>query len=654
MAPWPPPRAASSVAALLIFLSLLLFSGAFASPETDALLKLKASLGNPSSLANWEPAKAPPCTNGTANWYGILCQTDTVDGIRLEGLGLMGNIDVEALLSVPNLRSISFMNNSFSGEFPELGRLGALKAIFLAGNKFSGEIAPNTFSGMGSLKKLVLSDNELSGQIPKSLTSVPKLLELMLNGNQFTGEIPDFQQTSLEKFDVSNNDLVGQIPARLKSFGPSSFTGNEGLCGLPLKTLCNGSTPSSSPRKPSTTKIIVIVIAIIIALAVIAIAFFYLRRRSKSVASHRNLSTAPNKVASFAEDRAELSSYKKKPARELEQSKLVFVSDDIRTFELQDLLKASAEVLGSGSLGSSYKAVLHGGPALVVKRFREMNNAGKEEFDEHMKRMGTLRHPNLLPVLAYYYRKEEKLLVTELCPNGSLAYLLHGDRSPSRVPLEWPTRLKIIKGVARGLAFLYQELPDFILPHGHLKSSNVLLSLSNEPLLSDYALGPLINQPCASQSMVAYKSPEFIQLHRTTKKSDVWTLGILILEILTGKFPAQALRQGKGGTDLPTWVNSVVREEWTGEVFDGDIGGYKSGEGEMLKLLQIGLGCCEIEVDKRWDMREAFMRIEELKEREADEREYEGEIFSSFDSEREGHLSSRGHPDSDFSFSVNA
>lgn len=93
---------------------------------------------------------------------------------------------------------------------------------------------------------------------------------------------------------------------------------------------------------------------------------------------------------------------------------------------MQDLLKASAEVLGSGNFGSSYKATLVDAPAVVVKRFKEMNGVGREDFQEHMRRLGRLSHPNLLPLVAYYYRKEEKLLITEFVPNGSLAHMLHG------------------------------------------------------------------------------------------------------------------------------------------------------------------------------------------------------------------------------------
>ncbi|KAK2659256.1 hypothetical protein Ddye_005789 [Dipteronia dyeriana] len=236
-----------------------------------------------------------------------------------------------------------------------------------------------------------------------------------------------------------------------------------------------------------------------------------------------------------------------------------------------------------------------------------------------MRKLGSLSHPNLLPLVAFYYRKEEKLLVSDFVPNGSLASHLHGNRGPGQAGLDWPTRLKIIKGVAKGVAYLYREFPSVPLPHGHLKSSNVVLDKSFEPLLTDYALVQVMNKEHAQAQMVAYKSPEFTQVGRTTRKTDVWSLGILTLEMLTGKFPANYLKQGKGvNADLASWVSSVVREEWTGEVFDKDMKATRNGEGEMLKLLKIGMCCCEWNADRRWEMREAVRRIQELKERDND------------------------------------
>ena len=177
-----------------------------------------------------------------------------------------------------------------------------------------------------------------------------------------------------------------------------------------------------------------------------------------------------------------------------------------------------------------------------------------------------------------------------------------------------------MKGIARGLEHLYKELPGLIAPHGHLKSSNVLLDHSFEPLLDDYGLVPVINQELAQDIMVIYKSPEHIQHGQITKKTDVWSLGILILEIMTGKFPANFLQQGKGSDlDLTNWVHSVVPEEWTSEVFDKGMGATKNTQEEMTKLLKIALACCEVDVDKRWDLKEAIEKIRQVKEKDHDD-----------------------------------
>lgn len=314
--------------------------------------------------------------------------------------------------------------------------------------------------------------------------------------------------------------------------------------------------------------------------------------------------------------------------------KLTFVKEETPKFDLQDLLKASAEILGSGCFGASYKAALLTADGreenvMVVKRFRQMNNVGREEFQEHMKRLGRLSHPNLLPLVAYYYRNEEKLLVSEYVSRGSLALHLHSNGgkvaankgAKHQQHLDWPMRLKVVKGVARGLVYLYNSLPSLIAPHGHLKSSNVLLNDSYEPLLHDYGLTPVINQEISQDLMVAYKSPEYLQHTRITKKTDVWSLGILILEILTGRFPSNFLQPSSSASsnqdqDLATWVRSVGLSN---QVFDKEMKAPGTHyDNDIINLLNIALACCEPDVDKRLDINEAADKIEEMKEPDDD------------------------------------
>ncbi|XP_019052680.1 PREDICTED: pollen receptor-like kinase 4 [Nelumbo nucifera] len=600
-------------------------------PDADILLKFKKSLANDAALSNWN-SSTNPCVG---KWVGVKCwEGNRIWSLKLENMGLTGQIDVDSLVGLPYLRGLSFMNNSFDGPMPKVKVLRALKSLYLSHNRFSGEIPDGAFAGMGLLKKVYLSHNSFSGKIPSSLLGLSKLLELRLDGNQFEGNIPDFQQKGLQLLNVSNNYLQGPIPASLSNMDSSSFSGNDGLCGKPLK-----SCDSNKNKKSPLSKTVIILICIGLALVILGAVLVVLHRQGESRSGKAPENDNQTRAVTCEGDKMErgTSGYSGNNNKKVEPpAKLTFVRDDREKFELNDMLRASAEILGNGSFGSCYKAVLSNGAAIVVKRYKYMNNIEREEFQEYMKRLGTLTHPNLLPLMAYYYRKEEKLLVTDFIGNGSLASKLHGKQTTGELRLDWPTRLNIIKGVAKGLAFLYDELPNLTLPHGHLKSSNVILNESLEPLLTDYGLLPVINQEHAVHLMVAYKSPEYAQCGRTTKKSDVWCLGILILEILTGKFPAASIsKQGNKGSDedLACWVSSAIREERAVEIFDKQMEGTKNAEGEVLKLLNIGLCCCEADTDKRWDIKEAVERIEELKERDNDDDFYslisEGEMPST-------------------------
>lgn len=413
-APTPSPL---PIALILILVSI---TSSEAVSDADILLKFRVSLGNATALGNWNTSRSVCSTDQTESWNGVRCWNGSVWGLRLEGLGLNGAIDLDSLSSLSYLRTISFMNNSFEGPLPEIKKLVALKSVYLSNNHFSGDIPDDAFAGMAYLKKVHLANNKFTGKIPSSLATLPRLLVLRLDGNKFEGQIPDFQQKHLANVNISNNMLGGPIPASLSRISSSSFSGNKDLCGKPLD--------SCSSKKPSAVIVALIVVAIALILVTIGLLLLVLHRNIRIVqlggaAPVDNHSMSDVAHSSQVEcGTSEVSGHSKRA----EQGKLTFVRDDRERFDLQDLLRASAEVLGSGNFGSSYKAVLLSGEAMVAKRYKQMNNVGREEFQEHMRRLGRLAHPNLLPLVAYYYRKEEKLLVSEYVENGSLASHLHG------------------------------------------------------------------------------------------------------------------------------------------------------------------------------------------------------------------------------------
>ncbi|KAJ3679257.1 hypothetical protein LUZ60_017268 [Juncus effusus] len=625
----------------LVLLLLTCYNISVFASDAEILLKFRDSLtvdsGGTPTLNGWGQGDGP-CNGIVPLWQGVICNINgTVLGLQLENMRLTGTLKLDLLMGISKIRALSFANNNFTGPIPDISILGALKMVYLQHNLFNGEIPGDMFAKMHSLKKVHLSYNEFTGRIPWSLTVPPRMLELGLDHNHFEGQIPDFRQDTFDLANMAYNNLTGQIPAAFSKLDAGQFEGNKDLCGAPLSTACSStlSPPSSQAKSTTSKKLLIAIILISIALlcAILCLCIVIFRRRDSANREIQSpaLVTLPSAKSKYdltgmsSGDQGAGPSGRRTKRDHDPHGKLSFIREERERFEIEDLLRASAEVLGSGNFGSSYKATLFDGPSVVVKRFREMNGVGREDFTEHMRRLGRLSHPNLLPIVAYLYKKEEKLLVLDYVSNGSLAHMLHGNHSSHLPPLDWPTRLKVIKGVTRGLAYLYEELPMLKVPHGHLKSSNILLNDSFEPLLTDYSLVPVMTNQAASQIMVAYKSPECAASGRPSNKSDVWSLGILILEILTGKFPANYLRQGNAGTDLASWVNSVVREEWTGEVFDTEMKNTANAEGEMIKLLKIGLGCCELDLDKRWDVHHVLSRIEELNEKDSD-----GE-FSSFD-----------------------
>ncbi|KAK7270596.1 hypothetical protein RJT34_25885 [Clitoria ternatea] len=617
---------------LLLVSSVFLPCSCSPSSDSEALLKFKDSLKHTVALSSWVPS-VKPCSGNISNWVGLFCMKDKVWGLRLENMGLTGSIDVTSLTGLPALRSVSLMNNTFVGPMPNVRMLPNLKALYLSYNHFSGDIPDDLFATLYKLRKLCLADNEFTGKIPSSIAKLPNLLILRLESNKFRGEIPQFRNTArLRIINLSNNELEGPIPRNLTNFDASAFRGNAELCGYPLRNKCHMGV--------ATLKIILIVIILVLTgLILVALLVIY-RLRLQTEKQKQQLENtnrllqgqgqgqgmASKKYVpppAYVKTKSLADHYDASPrqgrghSKRVEQGKLTFLRQDGGLkFDMQDLLTASAEILGSASFGSSFKAVILDGQAVVVvKRYKQMNNVHKEEFNEHMRRLGSLNHPNLLPLLSYYYRKEEKLLISSFVNNTCLASHLHGNHNSQKPGLDWPTRLKIIKGVARGLSYLYNALPSLIVPHGHLKSSNVLLGESFEPLLTDYALTPMINLDHAQKIIMPYKSPEYAQLGRITKKTDVWSFGILILEILTGKFPENYLTtRYNPDADIASWVNSMVTEKRTSDVFDVEMTGIGNNKAELLKLLKIGLSCCEENVERRLDMKEALEQIEEFKE----------------------------------------
>ncbi|ERN09539.1 inactive leucine-rich repeat receptor-like serine/threonine-protein kinase At1g60630 [Amborella trichopoda] len=589
----------------LLLLTIHLLSHLVTSATNDAvaLLTLKQHL-DPLNKLPWR-AEVYHC-----KWAGVKqCLNGRVSKLVLEFQELNGTLESQdlTLTSLDELRVLSFKGNSLSGSIPDLSGLVNLKSLFLNKNQFSGEL-PATISGLHRLKIVVLSDNQLSGGIPVTLVNLRRLYTLLLDNNRLVGQIPALNQSVLTFFNVSGNQLSGQIPATqaLSRFNISSFSGNLGLCGEIIRQRCNNSGVSvaPSPIYPSQTRkshtrsrdkmrIIFIVVGSAlggVSIFALSLLLFCLLSRKRSRRESGAIRTREVEKGAAVEDGAGEGDNGQKNFQWDQDciGKLVFVGGAEQAYSLEDLLKASAEILGRGSLGSTYKAVMESGFIVTVKRLKNCARPGADQFEMQMEVVGRVRHPNLVRLRAYFQAKEERLLVYDYFPNGSLFSLIHGTRSSGGKPLHWTSCLKIAEDVATALAYLHHTAG---LAHGNLKSSNVLLGPDFESCLTDYALFPFRPVSIEEGPSLFYRPPEFRFSARTpTMETDIYAFGVLLLELLTGRAPFQDMvpEDNADISVVSNWVRRVREEE---REMENSGSGNEGSDEKLVALLSVAVAC---------------------------------------------------------------
>lgn len=312
--------------------------------------------------------------------------------------------------------------NSLSGALPGIWTSGRLMELHVNNNLLTGSL-PEGLGNVTTLKVFIAASNEFSGSIPQSYSYLSSLETLDLSLNNLTGQFPPaFASLPLTKLNVTYNNLNGPVPAFRTAFNISSFLpGNGGLCGFPGLVACPLSSPAPAPesaiaavsggKKLSTLSIVFIALGGTLGAILLVAMIFMLccccRGRGAAAAGG---------------DKPERS-----PEREGEVGgKLVHFEGPLQ-FTADDLLCATAEVLGKSTYGTVYKATLENGSHIAVKRLREGIVKSQKDFTKEVDVLGKIRHPNLLALRAYYWGpKDEKLLVYDYMPGGSLAAFLHG------------------------------------------------------------------------------------------------------------------------------------------------------------------------------------------------------------------------------------
>ncbi|XP_010477947.1 PREDICTED: receptor protein kinase-like protein ZAR1 [Camelina sativa] len=575
----------------------------------------------------------------------------------LQSLVLYGNL---LSGSIPNeigdlkfLQSLDFSRNSLNGSIPEsVLRCKRLRSFDLNQNNLTGSVPSGFGHALASLQKLDLSSNNLSGLVPDDLGDLTRLQgTLDLSHNSFSGSIPASLGDLPEKVyvNLAYNNLSGPIPqtGALVNRGPTAFLGNPRLCGPPLKDPClsdKDTSPASHPFVPdnndqsggeskkgeglSITAIVAIVVCDFIGICIVGFLFSccYLkicaRRNSVDEEGYVLEKEGKEKKSSlcFGKEGSESPSSE---TLEPQRQDLVLL-DKHMALDLDELLKASAFVLGKGGNGIVYKVVLEDGLTVAVRRLGEGGSQRCKEFQTEVEAIGKLRHPNIVSLKAYYWSVEEKLLIYDYISNGSLANALHGN--PGMVsfkPLSWGVRLKIMRGISRGLVYLHEFSPKKYV-HGSLKLSNILLGQDMEPHISDFGLMHLtsiagtlesttVDRPSnKSASSIGpsanlssfYQAPEAAKATvKPSQKWDVYSFGVILLEMITGRLPIVFV--GKSEMEIVKWIQMCIDEKKEmSDILDPYLVPDDTEiEEEVIAVLKIAMACVSTSPEKRPPMK---------------------------------------------------
>lgn len=433
--------------------------------------------------------------------------------------------------------------------------------------------------------------------------------------------------------DFRHNNLTGKIPqvGSLLNQGPTAFSGNPNLCGFPLQTPCpepeaQNARIFSNPEHPikpnsqdgfvekdkaksgsATVRIISGVSVVIGAVFVSAWAF---RKKWRS------------DEGKMGKEKLE----KEKEVSEEGQKGRFVVVDEGFGLELEDLLRASAYVVGKSRSGIVYKVVVGRGSGAVgavvaVRRLSEGDCTWRfKEFEYEVEAIGRVQHHNIVRLRAYYYANDEKLLVSDFVRNGSLYTALHGGPANSLPPLSWAARLNIAQGIAKGLVHIHECSPKKHV-HGNIKSSKILLDDDLRPYISGFGLTRLVSGNSSKSTNVAFKKQSLNQItvspknsdsssimyvapearvseSRFTQKCDVYSFGIVLLEILTGQLPEN------DGAALENLVRKVFQEERPlSEIIDPVLLHEVHAKKQVVAAFHVALNCTEQDPEVRPRMR---------------------------------------------------
>ncbi|KAH7294623.1 hypothetical protein KP509_27G010200 [Ceratopteris richardii] len=517
-------RSASALVFVFVW-SLILVTG-YGSDDNEALLTFIKVVGNGTAIQkNWT------LESNVSNWKGVQRHSNgKVMGLKLPSRNLQGAIPQDSLSQLLSLTSLVLDHNSLSGSLlPDLGNCTSLQTINLSHNNFSGEL-PSNFTIWKDLSLFSASMNSFTGPIPDSLMHHPTIKTIDLSYNRLNGSLPDLPTWSLTSFNVSNNNLTGALPAAYGRFGSSSFLGTS-LCDNPMPACA--SPPTRKIGGPAIAAMVLgAFIALVLFLLVLAIAFFRTRKTSSADGQSTRRLLSPVRSRNFPGSVPCLT--RSLSAANVARPQWLTFFKPNRKFDLDVLLEGPAVALGEGTLGKSFKVDLQTGDSYVVKQLRAVG-IGEGAFREKMRTLGLQQHENLMSITAYFWGQQEKLLITEHMKNGSLLGWLQ-DNAEAKKSVTWDTRIRIALGTAKGIKYLHEH----DLPHGRIKASNVLLTNTGVPRLSDYGIAEIVleSEPTGDPNT------QMARAGHVLFKQDIHDFGLLLSELFQTKLSSSSMDAG--------------------------------------------------------------------------------------------------------------
>ncbi|XP_060186207.1 leucine-rich repeat receptor-like protein kinase PXL1 [Lycium barbarum] len=514
-----------------------------------------------------------------------------------------------SILSIPSLQTFIVSNNNLKGNIPDQFQdCPSLSLLDLSSNHFSGKI-PQSIASCEKLVNLNLRNNQFSGEIPIHIATLPTLSILDLSNNSLVGKIPiDFGSSpALEMLNLSYNKLEGPVPINgiLMTINPNDLIGNAGLCGGILPPCSQSRLTVTASKTHHVNHIImgfIVGISVILAVGIIVLAGRLMYNRwylcnsfFKDFGFNKNNSEWPWRLVAF--------------------QRLNFTSTDILA-----CLKES-NVVGIGGNGIVYKAETQRPHSVVaVKKLWRSSDGDIEAGDDlfaEVDLLGKLRHRNIVRLLGYLHNETDVMMLSEYMPNGNLGAALHGKEAGTML-VDWLSRYNVALGVAHGLAYLHHDCHPPVI-HRDVKSSNILLDSDFEARIADFGLARMMLHKNETVSMVAgsygYIAPEYGYTLKVDEKSDIYSYGVVLLELVTGKMPLDS-SFGDQSIDIVEWVRRKVNNKASEEALDADVAGQcKHVHEEMLLVLKIALLCTAKLPKERPSMRDIITMLGEAKPR---------------------------------------